>query len=96
MAVNDDDDLKTRTVARAVGFLDSLGSYAALLLRRNAYVRVGVVLYFLFMHLWGVFVFYHFMHHSTAGGAAGRLGGLSPTPAPTVALVGGINAAAVG
>lgn len=58
-----DSDLKTRTVARAVGFLDSLGQYIGFVLRRYPMVRLGAALYILLIHLWVAFVLYHFSTH---------------------------------
>jgi len=54
------------TVLRAVTFLDSLSNSFGQLLRRYPIVRLGFAVYVLIIHLWVMFVLYHFTHHSTS------------------------------
>jgi len=63
--LDDDNDIKTRTVRKAVKALDSFGSYTAQTLRQNSTMRLSFALYFLLLHLWVIFVFYHFMTHAS-------------------------------
>lgn len=52
------------SVARAVGFMDQIGSTAVGLLRRHPGARLMFVAYAALIHLWLVFVMYHFAHHN--------------------------------
>ena len=60
-------DIKSPAVAHAVGFLDSMGVYISVTLRRNPAARLGFALYILLLHLWVLFVLYSFHHHVTNG-----------------------------
>jgi hypothetical protein len=49
-------------VAKAVGFVDSMGQQVSTLLRRYPQVRIGFGIYVLLIHLYVAFVFVHLMH----------------------------------
>ena len=49
-------------VAKAVGFMDSMGQQVSHLLRRYPGVRLGFGVYVLLIHLYVAFVFVHLMH----------------------------------
>jgi len=55
--------IQSRTVREAVGFLDNLGIYVGQLLRRHPAARLVFAVYVILIHLWVVFVMYHFTHH---------------------------------
>eukprot|EP00471_Norrisiella_sphaerica_P013366 CAMPEP_0184493538 /NCGR_PEP_ID=MMETSP0113_2-20130426/26235_1 /TAXON_ID=91329 /ORGANISM="Norrisiella sphaerica, Strain BC52" /LENGTH=1020 /DNA_ID=CAMNT_0026878831 /DNA_START=127 /DNA_END=3189 /DNA_ORIENTATION=+ len=51
------------SVAKAMRFLDSFSSFISVMLRRNPAARLFFGLYVLMIHLWVLFVLFHFMGH---------------------------------
>ena len=49
---------------KAINILDSMGSQLSRVLRRRPFARLGIIFYVLMLHLWVVFVLYHFFHHA--------------------------------
>jgi len=75
------------SVARAMRFLDSFSSFISVMLRRNPAARLFFGVYVLMIHLWVLFVLFHFMAHEddynarVIGAGPSGLGG-GPMPAP--------------
>jgi len=57
---------KLSAMKQALKFLDYGGSRLGILLRRNAHVRIFLFLYIIILHLWMVYILWHFTHHSPA------------------------------
>ena len=57
-------DLKSfPPLQRAVTVLDSIGAQLGTVLRRRPLARLGFLAYVLMLHLWVVFILYHYHNH---------------------------------
>ena len=63
-----------------VNFLDSVGASTGVALRRNPLLRIGFAVYILLIHLWVLYVFYHFTHHPAFESHTTPPGSTSPAP----------------
>lgn len=57
-------EIKSKSVVKAVNFLDSLGSKISSVVRRNPTIRLLFALYFVLFHVWVFYVMYHFATES--------------------------------
>jgi len=57
-------EFQSPAVKKAIGFLDGMGTYIGVALRRNPAARLLFAVYILLLHLWVVVVLYHTFHSS--------------------------------